>query len=164
MKGILMKIFVISFFLVVGVLNVGYIIFEKCIPDKGFEQAFQSGKFDVPNDLILCACFVLLSEIVVMLFMILLKNFRLGLALLLCFGASVCSAVVVGFSSSIYASGQRIFFFSEFFMLIASAVMFNALGFETDRQRIKKLVLVVALISLAINALSWIFLETPIMG
>lgn len=67
-------------------------------------------------------------------------------------------------NKSVYASGQRIFFFSQIFMLIACAIMFSNLGGQRTKTNIKNAALTVALVSLFVNALSWIFLETPVIG
>lgn len=87
-----------------------------------------------------------------------------GICSLICYLAGVCSAVVLGFSPSVYASGQRVFFFSEMLTLISCAILLASMKNDRRRKTIENTSVIVALCVLLINCLSWFFMEIPIMG
>lgn len=145
-------------------LNTTYIILRKKLPDKGLEEAFQNGNFHITDILLISACFLLSAEIVIALLRLIAKNKKNGTAVLLCFAAAMCSGTVLGFSSSIYASGQRVFYYSEMLILIACVILFSGLTNERIRKSIRNSVLIFAFIIYMIECLTFFFIETPIMG
>ncbi len=145
-------------------LNAVYVLLRKKLPDKGFEDAFQSGKFHVTDILLMSACFIVSAEIVLALFRLIAEKKRIGIAVSLCFGAAVCSGTVLGFSSSVYASGQRVFFFSEMLILLACVILFSGLKNDRLKLTIRNSVLVFAFLIYMTECLTFFFIETPIMG
>jgi hypothetical protein len=87
----------------------------------------------------------------------------LGFTSALLFAASVASGVVLGFSSSIYASGQRVFFFTDLLMLFASTVLISAVK-ENKARIIYNTAIILALIMFILNCFNFALLEIPIMG
>ncbi|MDD7615415.1 MAG: DUF6056 family protein [Clostridiaceae bacterium] len=134
------------------------------IPDKAFEKMFSSGETNAVNIIIIAVCFVTLLLVVSALIMIMRKQFKTGFSALLCFFAGVCSAVVVGFSSSVYASGQRIFFFSELLTLIACAILFSSAEKDRKTEAVGNVTAVISTVMCLTNCFVWFFLEIPIMG
>ena len=137
---------------------------ERTIPDKAFEKMFISGQISPAGAVIIVLCSVTLALIIVSLVIIAHEDFRTGFTASVCYIAGVCSAVVLGFSSSVYASGQRVFFFSEMLTLISSAVLLASLKENRARQNVDFSAGVISLCMLFVNCLSWFFLEIPIMG
>lgn len=157
------KIFITFFAFVSVAVNVLYIIINKAIPDKGFEKLFKSGEYGFVNIVTLVLCFLLLVAFTVMLTLIINKNKRLGITAALLFAASVASAVVMGFSSSIYASGQRVFYFTDMLTLFASAVLIYAAKHRYGKA-VYGTAVIIALIMFILNCFNFAFLEIPIMG
>lgn len=134
------------------------------IPDKAFEKMFSSGGTNAVNIIIIAVCLVTLLLIVFALIMIMRKQFKVGFSSLLCYIAGVCSAVVVGFSSSVYVSGQRIFFFSEILTLIACAILFSSAEKDRKTEAVGNIAAVISSAMYLTNCFVWFFLEIPIMG
>lgn len=134
------------------------------IPDKAFEKMFSSGETNAVNIIIIAVCLVTLLLIVSALIMIMRKQFKVGFSSLLCYVAGVCSAVVVGFSSSVYVSGQRIFFFSELLTLIACAILFSSAEKDRKTEAVGNIAAVISSAMYLTNCFVWFFLEIPIMG
>lgn len=134
------------------------------IPDKAFEKMFSSDETNAVNIIIIAVCLVTLLLIVSALIMIIRKQFKVGFSSLLCYVAGVCSAVVVGFSSSVYVSGQRIFFFSELLTLIACAILFSSAEKDRKTEAVGNIAAVISSAMYLTNCFVWFFLEIPIMG
>ncbi len=162
-ERIFAKAFIAFFVAVCGGLNVVYIILKHTIPDKGFEKLFKSGDYDFVNIITLAMCFLLLVLFALMLILIIRQNKKLGLTVSLLFAASVASAVVLGFSSSIYASGQRVFYFTDMLTLFACAVLISA-SKEKKARIIYNTAIILALVMFILNCFNFALLEIPIMG
>ncbi|MBR3836457.1 MAG: hypothetical protein IKJ69_06720 [Clostridia bacterium] len=157
------KLFLIFFVAVVVVLNIIYIAINHTVPDKGFEKAFKNGSFDLTDIFTLVLCFTLLLMLAAMLVLLIVKDKKLGLAVSILFAASVASAVVVGFSSSIYASGQRVFYFTDMLMLFACAILISS-GKGKHTVNVYNTAVIIALVMFIINCFNFALLEIPIMG
>lgn len=145
-------------------LNGIYIIVNRAIPDKGFEKAIKNGTFTILDILLIAGGALLLLCIVTAIIMIIKKEFKTGFTVLLCYSAGVCSGLMLGFSSSIYASGQRVFFFSEMFTLIAGAFLFASLDNGKLRKKISQVILTFSIIMFCVNCLAFTYMEYAIMG
>lgn len=157
------KFFISFFVLVAAGVNGFYIAFNKTIPDKGFERLFKNGSYDLANIITLILCFALLALFAVMLLLVMKKDKLLGFTAALLFAASVASGVVLGFSSSIYASGQRVFYFTDMLTLFACAVLISAVK-ENKARIIYNTAIILALIMFILNCFNFGLLEIPIMG
>lgn len=140
------------------------LIFCGAIPDKAFEKMFTSGESNTVGIAVIVLCTLTLLLIAASLIMIALKDKKSGLSALICYAAGVCSAVVLGFSSSIYASGQRVFFFSEMLTLVSAAILFTTSTDSKGKRITESAVKVISTVMLLFNCLSWFFMEIPIMG
>lgn len=160
---IIAKIFITFFVTVCLGINLIYIAVNRTIPDKGFEKIFKSGDYDFLNIITLVFCFALLGLFAVMLLLVINKDKKLGFTVAILFAASVASGVVLGFSSSIYASGQRVFYFTDMLMLFASAVLASA-GKGKQNIIIYNTAIIVALVMFILNCFNFALLEIPIMG
>lgn len=144
--------------------NAAYIIIRRTTPDKGFEKMFKSGNY-LPLELaVIALCFVFLFSIFILIAALIKKNKKLGFTVGVLFSAAVCCAAVLGFSSSVYASGQRVFYFTEMFTLIACAAMYSSLSESKAKKFAGYAVPTAAFIFYIINCFTYTFLEIPIMG
>lgn len=149
--------------LCVGV-NAAYIIIRRTTPDKGFEKMFKSGNYLSLELAVIALCFVFLFSIFILITALIKKNKKLGFTVGVLFSAAVCCAAVLGFSSSVYASGQRVFYFTEMFTLIACAAMYSSLSDSKAKKFAGYVVPTAAFIFYIINCFTYTFLEIPIMG
>lgn len=149
--------------LCVGV-NAAYIIIRRTTPDKGFEKMFKSGNY-LPLELaVIALCFVFLFSIFILIAALIKKNKKLGFTIGVLFSAAVCCAAVLGFSSSVYSSGQRVFYYTEMFTLIACAAMYSSLSESKAKKFAGYAVPTAAFIFYIINCFTYTLLEIPIMG
>lgn len=146
------------------VFNVIYTIINHAVPDKGFEKSFKIGILNLSDKIVICAGLLFVLCLITAIIMIAVKDFKTGFAVLLCFCAGLCSSTILGFSSSIYASGQRVFFFSEILMLVACAILFSKLQNAKMKSIISKIVFAFALTMYFTDCFSFAFMETPFMG
>lgn len=137
---------------------------ERTIPDKAFERMFILGQISPVGAVIIALCSVTLVLIIASFVTIAREDFKTGFTASVCYIAGVCSAVILGFSSSVYASGQRVFFFSEMLTLISCAVLLGSLKENKAKQGVEFSAVVISLCMLFVNCMSWFFLEIPIMG
>lgn len=145
-------------------LNAVYIIINRTIPDKGFENSFKSGALSLSDKMLIYAGIVFVICLLIAMLMICVKEFKTGFAVLLCFCAGLCSGVVLGLSSNTYYSGQRVFFFSEILMLVACAVMFARLDNQRIKRNLSRVIFAFSLTMFSADCLSFAFMETPFMG
>ncbi len=138
--------------------------FCRAVPDKAFEKMFASGKFNAVGIAVIIVCTLTLLLIAASLIMIALRDKKTGLSALTCYTAGVCSAVVLGFSPSIYASGQRVFFFAEMLTLISAAILLTASADSRGKRITESAARIISAVMLLLNCLSWFFMEIPIMG
>ena len=145
-------------------VNAAYTAVRRATPDKGFEKMFKSDSLRPLESAVIVLCFVFLGCIFALIAALVKKNRRLGLTVGVLFCAAVCCAAVLGFSSSVYASGQRVFYFTEMFTLIACTVMYSSLSEGKAKKFSGYAVPTAAFIFYIINCFTYTFLEIPIMG
>lgn len=145
-------------------INAAYTVIRRATPDKGFEKMFKSGSYRPLELAVIALCFAFLASIFVLIAALIKKNKKLGFTVGVLFSAAVCCAAVLGFSSSVYASGQRVFYFTEMFTLIACAVMYSSLSESKAKKFAGFAIPAAAFIFYIINCFTYTFLEIPIMG
>jgi len=144
--------------------NLGCLAMKRCVPDQLFERAFKSGEFDAFSILLLAACALFFLFTLALLLLLARKQRAAGLAAGLCFAAAACCGIVPGFSGSVYASGQRIFFFSDLFLLMGAAVLFGSAENSKAMKRIRFCACFFAVGFALVHLLGFKFLELPLMG
>ena len=125
---------------------------------------FKSGNYLPLEFAVIALCFVFLFSIFILIAALIKKNKKLGFTVGVLFSAAVCCAAVLGFSSSVYASGQRVFYYTEMFTLIACAAMYSSLSDSKAKKFAGYAVPTAAFIFYIINCFTYTFLEIPIMG
>lgn len=95
---------------------------------------------------------------------LIINNKDVGLPVALCLAAGFCCAMVMGFSSSIFASGQRVFFFTEMFIAAACVILYSPLEKNKFTSGIFASSLFYALGTYLVNCFAFTFFETPLMG
>lgn len=157
------KVFLAFLAMVCAGVNAAYVIVCHKVPDKGFEEIFRKGDYGAFDIAVIILCFMLLMMFAAMLVLIIIKNRKLGITVSLLAVAAVMSAVVLGFSSSVYASGQRVFFFADVLTLFASGVLISG-GKSKKNIYVYNTAVIIAVIMLIVNCFNFALLEIPIMG
>lgn len=139
-------------------------ILKSSTPDGIFEKMFLHGEKNFLGIFLMILGAVMLVLICFSMLLIAKKERILGVSALICYLAGVCSAVILGFSSSIYASGQRVFFMCEMLTLFTGGLLFASLKNEKSVNVTKNSFACASLIMMFVNTFGWIFLEIPIMG
>ena len=134
------------------------------IPDQLFEAVFASRQFDFYGAALLAVSMLFFLSILVLLLLLCRKNPELGIGAGLCFAAAVGCGIAPGFSGSLYASGQRIFFFSEVFMLMAAALLFGSAENTKQTRALRRCVTAIMLAFALFHLFGFKLLEIPPMG
>lgn len=141
-----------------------YSIFNNASIIKASQTMFQSGNYQLGIILVLMIAFIFLLSLETLIVLLIKKAQNIGYPIFFLFNAAIAASVVVGFSSSIYASGQRIFFFTDLFLLIAGGVIFANLQKNKTANRILNLAVGASIIFFLVAALAFVFFEFPLMG
>ncbi len=144
--------------------NLLYFLARRQIPDQGFQRMFESGQAGLPEILLLAVCFAFFLSTAAMLAMLLRRNPMAGWGAGLCCAAAAACGIVPGFSGSVYASGQRIFFFSDLFLLLAATLCYGCLEDAPLTRLLRRAAPIVAALCFAFHCVGFAILEIPPMG
>ena len=153
-----------SVIFVCGVFNLLHLVFEKTSFDKAFQKNFENVTFDFWFYATLAVCTAVLCLAGYGIIIWARVNPKAALSVGLLCSAAVGCALVMGFSSSIYDSGQRVFFFTDMLMLTANAILIANCKKTKLTKVILALSVTVASVFYIINVFSFLFMEIPIMG
>jgi len=134
------------------------------IPDQLFETMFTARQVDFYGVALIVISSLFFLSIPALLFLLFRKQPTLGMGAGLCFAAAVGCGVAPGFSGSLYASGQRIFFFTEIFMLVAVALLSGGARHTKHMRALRLGVTAVAIIFALFHLFGFKLLEIPPMG
>lgn len=148
----------------VVLLSLVPLLLEKALPFAVVQAAFTSGTYP-PSLYILCACGALLCALLLCLTaLVCRKNAKLGVAVLTCLAAGFGCALAMSFSSSIFASGQRVYFFTEMFIGFACALLFASLEDGKVKRLLFGLSCAYAAVFFTADCVALRFFEMPFMG
>ncbi len=126
--------------------------------------AFNGGEFNLGFWLLFCAGCILTAIIAAMLVYLLIKNRRLGLIVATCIAAGFGAAMALSFSSSIFNSGQRAYFFTNMFVITACIVIFSNLKQTKLTNFLYKAAIAYAAGTFLVDCVAFRVAELPIMG
>jgi len=136
----------------------------KSSVDANIQKAFTNNEINIWVYLTAAVCGLVIVLWAVAVFLILKKNFSAGITVgLLCCAAIGCG-LMMGFSSSIFASGKRVFFYSELLMIIACTVLYSNLRPSKFSKIILRVSSAAALIFYVFDVFNMCFIEIPIMN
>ncbi len=95
---------------------------------------------------------------------LLVKLPRVGAPVLLCLAAGFGCAMMMGFSSSIFASGQRVYFMTNMLIVTALVVLVSSAPKTKASQKAYSLAIFYAVATTVINIFAFTFAEHPLMG
>ena len=132
--------------------------------DVHFRECFTADKLDIWIYLTAAICAAVIILWAVMIILVVKARPKAGLTVgLICCAAFGC-AIMMGFSSSIFASGKRVFFYSELLMVMASVVLFANIKPSKLSKAILTLCLTAAGIFYVFNIFNLTLFEIPIMN
>lgn len=149
---------------VVSVYNLIHFLIAKQSVDTYMKKAFMNNDLGagVYITTVLAALIVTLWGVMTILLMK--KNQSAGFVTGLFGCASLGCGLIMGFSSSIYASGKRVFFFSEIFMIAACVLLFSKLKPSKFSDVFLRIWVSLSLIFYALDVINFLFMEIPIMN
>lgn len=146
------------------VYNVLHTALAKGSVDTHFKKCFKSDKLDLWCYLTMAVCAAVIILWATMIILIIRKNPKAGLSVgLLCCAAFGCG-MIMSFSSSIYSSGKRVFFYSELLMVTACVILFANIKPSKLSKIILGICLTAAGIFYAFDVFNFTFFEIPIMN
>jgi hypothetical protein len=133
-------------------------------PDMIFERMFTQWKVDAVGVGLLAVSLLFFASMVGLLLWLVRQQAKAGLSAGLCVAAAVGCGLAPGFSGSLYASGQRIFFFSDLFFILATVLLFGNAANTKQLQRLRTGVTALALAFFLFYVAGFQLLELPPMG
>lgn len=137
---------------------------EKNLPHIVFRNAFTQLNFNGDFIVLFVSGFILLSVILTMLFALAKTDATIGLCVGLCFAASLCSALILSFSPTVFSSGQRVAFFSNMFIVVACVILFSRTLNTKIIDKIFKAAVIYAVATFILDCFAFRLAEHPIMG
>ena len=144
--------------------NAACLAARRRVPDQLFERMFLSGRYDAFALALIAASALFFLSVLVLLVLLARRRGAAGLGAGLCFAAAVCCGVVPGFSGSVFASGQRIFFFSDLFLLLAAVILSGGAEDTKAANRVRRGACLLAGGFAVFYVLGFKVLEIPPMG
>lgn len=155
------NVFAIS---VVVVSNILGFVFDKSSPSIGLQKVFKTGDITAHSAVIIILFTLLFIVTLASLTAILIKNIRLGLTVMLLCAAAFGCGLALSFSGSIYTSGQRVFFYTDLFLIIACCVLVSHLPNNKTSKNILTAAEIYAIVFFIIDCISYSISELPLMA
>ncbi len=108
--------------------------------------------------------FLVTAAIVSLLIVLIVCEKTLGLSVGVCAAAAFCAAIVMGFSPTVFASGQRVFFFTNVFWFTACVLLFSSLNESKGKTVALNATVVYACGTFCLNCFAFRLFEHPLMG
>ncbi len=140
-----------------------------CIRGKGLahviiRRAFLSSSFSAESIALIVFGFLLVLLILCLSVFLAVKKPETGIPVLLCLSAGFGCGLMMGFSSSIFSSGQRVFFLTNMFIITALVILVSSVSKTTLSKKAYSLSVFYALATAIINIFAFTFAEHPLMG
>ncbi|MBR2590930.1 MAG: hypothetical protein IKE65_08400 [Clostridia bacterium] len=156
-----------SFFVFLGVIlfcHLAAIILEKGLAHQIVRSAYLNQEFSASFIILAAGGIAAVIYAAALVVMYLKTNVRLGMCVLVLLCAAAGCALAMGFSSSIFASGQRVFFIGNMLISFAAALLFAALPTGKMRGGLLKLAKAYAGVFALVECIAFILIEHPLMG
>ncbi len=135
--------------------GLAHMIFRKCIIKNEYTFCFY---------LLISLSIILTIIIAFLVVKLLLLDNKIGLIVAVSSAAAICSLIVLGFSSSIFLSGQRIAFFSNMLIVTSCAVIFSSLPKNKTTKSLYTSAVIYASLTFIIDCFAFKLFELPLMG
>lgn len=162
-KKILTAVNLLSFFICI-VLNLVCCIIGKGLAHMQIREAFKTSSFSLSTNLLIVFGFVLLITLIGLAIALMRLDFAVGFPTALCLSAGFGCALMMSFSSSIFSSGQRVFFLTNMLIITACVILISSVSKTSLSQKVYRFALFYAATSFIINIFAFSFTELPLMG
>lgn len=159
-------LFSVNVFSVTVCILINYMtaIIERQLPHMLFRKCITENSYNFSFILLFLLSVILTVIIMALLIELILVDKRTGFIVLICSAAAICSLVVLGFSSSVFTSGQRTAFFTNMFIISACCVLFARLDKTKLTQNLYTSAIVYACVTFTIDCFAFKLFELPLMG
>ncbi len=147
-----------------GILNLVCCAMGKGLAHMLVREAFKSGEFSLSVILLIVFGFILLATIIALSVILFIKKMIVGFPVLLCLAAGFGCALMMSFSSSIFASGQRVFFFTNMFIITACIILISSIKKTSLSKKVYSFGVFYAAATVVVNIFAFTFAEMPLMG
>ncbi len=162
-KALLFSVNVLSGFTCI-VLNIICCATGKGLAHVQVRESFLSGDFSWQVKAFIAFGFLLLIAVMFMSVLLLIKNKSVGFPVFLCLGAGFGCALMMSFSSSIFASGQRVYFFTNMFIALGCIILLSSAQKSKLTKAAFKIAVGYAVATAVLNIFAFTFFEHPLMG
>lgn len=140
-----------------------------CASGKGLShmlirKAFLTGDFSWQTKVLVAFGFLLLVMLIVLSIMLFIKNKEVGFPVLLCLCAGFGCAMMMSFSSSIFASGQRVYFLTNMFIITACVILLSSVKKTKLTDFSYKASVFYGCATAVLEVFAFTFFEHPLMG
>lgn len=145
-------------------LNAIVSVSEKALPHMIFRKGFISGEYGIGFYVLFSAGCILALAILIMLIVLIIVDRATGIAVGICASAGFFSAIATGFSPTVFASGQRIAFYTNMFVITACVILIASVRKTKLSDKIYNLSVIYACGSFAVDCIAFKISEIPLMG
>ena len=146
------------------VLNAVIAVISRKLPHITVREVFINGESNAYFWILFISSSIALSILLIMAIILFVKNPRLGGFVLLFLAAAFGCGMAMSFSSSIFASGQRVFFYTNAFIITACVVLISTLPNNKHTNKIYNCAATYAAITFIVDVFAFSFIELPLMG
>ncbi len=148
----------------VSVYNLIHFLIAGQSVDSYMKQAFTENTLNAGVYITIALTALIIGLWGTLIILLIKKNSSVGFITGLFGCAALGCGLIMGFSSSIYASGKRVFFFSEIFMIAACVLLFSKLKPSKFSDVFLRIWVSVSLIFYGLDVINFLFMEIPIMN
>lgn len=146
------------------ILNYSVAASAHSMPHMIFRSAFISGEFNIYSIILITFGILLLVMLLGMTIILTVKDKKAGFAVLICCAAGFGCAMALSFSPTMFKSGQRIFFFTNMFIVTACAILISRVPNSRTSRFLLKSSVVYGSLTFLVDLFAFSFIELPLMG
>ncbi|MBQ9552810.1 MAG: hypothetical protein IJU96_08600 [Clostridia bacterium] len=137
---------------------------SKTLPHILVRTAFQTGQFSSAFWLLFAGGCLITAAIFALTVILIVREKKIGLSIGVCAAAAFFSALVMGFSPTVFASGQRVFFYTNMFLFTACAFLFSSLDEGRQKTAAFRATVLYACGTFCLDCVAFKLFEHPLMG
>ncbi len=145
-------------------INYGIAILKKSFSHIIFRNCFTKGEFDFTFYLLFLLGVIVTLILLALTCTLIKQNTKLGLIIGVLLAAGFFSAIAMGFSPTVFSSGQRTGFYTNMFVITACVVLFSSVDKNRLTNIIFKLSLGYSFLTFSLNCFAFKLIEHPFMG
>jgi len=146
------------------ILNYSVSASTHSMPHMVFRNTFISGEFNIYSIILIAFGILLLIMLLGMIIILTVQDKKVGLAVLICCAAGFGCAMALSFSPTMFKSGQRVFFFTNMFVITACAILISCVPNSRVSRFLLKCSVVYGSLTFLVDLFAFSFIELPLMG